>query len=243
MKSVIRTVLAGLTMIALSGIVSASAQAANVFEQTNTACTGGATVNLCYEGTNPKGEAGKWELKGEQAVEVSSLTPVLFKEGVAVTIECPKLKQGEQGIVATQANLSKENAKTSGTLEVEGCSITAPKTEAEDCEIPKSKETALLSGEYMSETDLKLKPNAGVFLAIPFSNKGAHTCALKGTKNITGFQELEILKPGIAEKTKKSRAKETSGLKFIGEEAVSLSGEIEEKYPGLGAEVYVSKVA
>jgi hypothetical protein len=235
----------GLAALALSGIATTAAQAASVFEKTNIACSGGNKFDLCYEGTNPKGESGKWQLKGEQAVEVTSLTPIVFKQGTAITIECTKVKQGTTGAAAVQANPSTENGKAVWTLVYEGCAITAPKAIAENCTIPSRKETGELSGEYTSEADLRLMAKAGetaAFLVIVFSDKELHTCALKGTKEITGFQDVEILKPGTAEKTKKVKFKEASGLKFRGE-AMSLTGELEEKFPGLGAEVYVSKVA
>jgi hypothetical protein len=230
-------------------VVTSGAGAA-VFTLTSTACTGGTFKNLCYEGENPKKETGKWELEGEQTVEVVQLTAGTFLvpsgSGTTIAIECKKLKQGtkEANVVVQKKPLS-ENGKTSGTLVFEECSITGPAADVTNCEIPASKETTSLSGELTSETILKLTPKAGettAFIEIPFSNKGTKTCVLKGTKKVTGFEEIEILKAGTAEETKKGKSKESSGLKF-GEETASITGELEEIYPGLKDKVYVSTVA
>jgi hypothetical protein len=230
-------------------VVTASAGAV-VFTLTSIACTGGTSKNLCYEGENPKKETGKWELEGEQTVEVKQLTAwsILVPSGSGTTsgIECKKLKQGtkEANVVIQNKPLS-ENGKDEGTNVFEECSIIAPPADREKCEIPASLETKSLSSELTSGTILKLTPKAGettAFIEIPFSNKGSNTCVLKGTKKVTGFEEIEIIKPGTAEKTKKGKSKEISGLK-LGEEAASLTGELEESYPGLVDNVYVSEEA
>jgi hypothetical protein len=241
--------MAALLCISAFAAVTAGASAAT-FESTNEACTGGTKFNLCYEGLNKLKVQGKWELTGEQTVEVKQLSVGIFKVpqdmGTTVTIDCKKLKQGtKEANVAIQLTPLSTNGTTKGTLIFEECAITAPKTAVEDCEIPASRETLPLSGELTSETNLRLKPTAGedtAFLPILFSNKGAKVCFLKGTKNVTGFQDIEILKAITAEKTKKGRSVELSGLKCL-EETASLSGELEESYPGLANEVYVSKEA
>jgi hypothetical protein len=225
-------------------VVTASAGAV-VFTLTTTECTGGTFRNLCYE-TGGK----KFELEGEQTVEVKQLSVGVFevpsKSGTTVTIECKKLKQGtkEANVVIQKKPLS-ENGKTTGTLEFEECAITAPAADVTNCTIPASKETTSLSGELTSGTILKLTPAAGEtkpFIEIPFSNATGKTCVLKGTKDVTGFEEIEITNAGTAETTKKGKSKEASGLKF-GEETASISGELEESYPGLSDSVYVSTVA
>jgi hypothetical protein len=221
-----------------------------VFTLTSTACTGGTFKNLCYEGENPKQETGKWELEGEQTIELKSLTPLAFelppKTGTALTIECKKLKQGsKEANVLIQKHPLSEAGKTTFTVVIEECAIAKPLADKENCEIPALKETPSLTGELISATLLKLTPSAGessAIVEIPFSNKGTKTCVLKGTKTFTGFIELELVNAGTAEETKKGKSKEESGLKF-GEEAMSLSGELEELYPGLKDQVYVSTVA
>jgi hypothetical protein len=227
-----------------------SSAGASVFVLTNTLCVEGKFFNLCYEGENPKKESGKWELEGEQTIEVKQLTAGVFLvpsgSGTTIAIECLKLKQGtkEENLILQHSPL-KENATDEGTLIFEECSITGPAADVTNCEIPASKETTSLSSELISGTILKLTPKAGettAFIEIPFSNKGSKTCVLKGTKKVTGFEEIEVLKPTTAEKTKKGKSKESSGLKF-GEETASITGELEESYPGLEDNVYVSTEA
>jgi hypothetical protein len=242
--------IAVLLCISAFTVVTAAAAAQVTFVLTNEACTGGTKFDLCYEGLNKEGKQGKWELSGLQIVAQRDATNVVFKVpakvGTTVTIECKKLKQGvKEENRMTQTNPLWENSKTTGTLSFEECAITAPKADVENCTIPAAKETTSLSGELTSETNLRLAPKAGgaaPVIEIPFANKGAKVCVLKGTKKVTGFQDIEIINAGVAEKTKQGKAKEESGLKF-GEETASLSGELEMLFPGLEDNVYVSKVA
>jgi hypothetical protein len=236
-------------VLALSGLAATTASA-ETFKLTSTACQGGTTIAICYQGTNPAGKVGTWELEGDQSITALAGTGRLIEPSLeSLTIECNGANSGGEPVILQHSPLG--NGLTTiegGDLIFLGCKITAPASPAERCEIPSTLGTVNLLGELESETDVVLTPESGTtFITFPFKNKSTLTCpaAFVGELKIKGSQLINILNPSVPEATKLGEVASLSGLTF-GESnpAELISPEIEIEFTGLAPDlVIISKIS
>lgn len=234
-------------VVALSGLAATTASAA-VFSLTSVACSGGTTVAICYQGKDPAGAEGSWELSGKQSVTAAGGAGKLVVPTLeTLTIACTSTASGETPVITQNSPLG--NGKTTitgGDLVFKGCAPTAPASVVEKCVIPTEKETLKLEGTLESGTEVKLVPASGTtFIEIPFTSKSTLTCpaAFIGNLKIRGSQVVTIVSPAAPEKTKRGDAVAKSGLFYGESNAAELTGEITLTFTGLEDNVYVSTIS
>jgi hypothetical protein len=234
-------------VVALSALAATTASAA-VFSLTSVACSGGTNVAVCYEGTDPAGKVGSWELSGKQSITTEGgPSRLVIPTLETLTIACTSNQSGETPVITQNSPLG--NGKTTisgGDLVFKGCALTAPASAAEKCVIPKEKETVPIVGTLESGTEVKIVPASGTtFIELPFTSKSTLTCpaAFIGNLKIRGSQVVTIVSPAAPEKTKRGDAVAKSGLFYGESNAAELTGEITLTFTGLEDNVYVSTIS
>jgi hypothetical protein len=242
LKRKLMGVLMATVVVGAFGAAGASSASA-VFVLSAQECVGGTNVALCYELLG-----GKFELTGTQAELVTGGKIVFtIKTTPEQKIECEKSK-GHGTITQTEPLTAGKKTTLKGFLNYEGCKlITEPKAK---CITQVNDETKELEGVLETESTLALKPATGtVFIEIEYTSVPGQTCPATfiGKHSVTGTQTVEILNPGVAEKTKKGKAIGHT-LKFFSAEAeltqeLTMAFENEAGGEKLEDEVYASKVA
>jgi hypothetical protein len=213
---------AGCLVVAASAMSASSASAA--FTLTTKACTGGAFLGLCYENEKAT-ECGEkstvCELEGTSTETVSGgATTLKINTSPNVVVEC-KTASGS-GTIDQLSPLTESAQILKGVIGYKGCKITAPAEIVTKCVIPETKETNLLLGTLTSVEKLLLKPETGtVFIEIPFTSKEGQTCpaTVKGTRSVTGEQEVTIASPETFGSSKTGTAVLVSKLEFFSQKA------------------------
>jgi len=230
--------------LALSGLAPTTASAV-VFTLTNVACSGGTTIAYCYQGTDPAGKVGTWELEGEQTiVGLTGTAKIVIPSLETLTIECNQTNSGGTPVILQHSPLG--NGLTTiegGNLLFLGCRPTTPTSIVEKCELNSALETANLLDELEGQTDVVVTPESGTtFIELEYKNKSTLKCpnSFIGKKKISGFQLLTIVNPNTPEETEKAEIEATSGL-FFGEETPVeiISPEIEFEFPGLAPDLII----
>jgi hypothetical protein len=204
------------------------------FEVTKTECkeSGTSVPTVCIE------QSGKmFEAKGEETYVANLVkrTHLTFRVPVTIEIECGK-DRSEGKLFQTSPGTTAVAGE--GVLHLEECAITGPAADVQNCSIPASKESTELVGEVVNEMPLDAgiaKPKAGTsspFIEVPFSNKGTHTCVLKGTKKVTGEDKCFSSEAEVAATVHLGECtKGAFGLKF-GEETAELESKSEGEFSG-----------
>jgi hypothetical protein len=207
-KAQVRIVIfAAICAAALCSIAASSASALVEFSLTNSACSGGTTVAICYVGTNPKGEHGSWEFKGQQSETVTGgAITLLIKSEPEQIIECAS--SNGSGTITQNSPLPSGLTTIAGKLFYGGCKlITEP---SKKCVVQTTNETRELLGELESETEIKLMPETGTtFLTIVYSNISEVTLCpviFLGEHAVTGTQSVRIIEPGFPSLAKSGEA-------------------------------------
>jgi len=239
-------VLTAAIMLAISGLATTTAASAAVFELTNNACSGGATIALCYQGSNLAGVLGSWELEGEQSITAKSGTVNLSVPSLeTLGIQCSESTSGTSEPVILQHTPLGVNLTTieGGTLTVKGCHFTSNALDVENCTVPATNTTKILLGELESTTDVLLTPESGTtFIEFEVKNKETLKCgaALLGNLHIKGTQLVTILNAGTPELTKPALSATLSGLIYGELNEAELEGTITVSFTGLEDLVFLT---
>jgi len=254
MKKLRYTLLASVCLLAAAvAAIGATTASAAVFTLTATACTGGTHFNLCYE--NAKGE--KLYLEGTQSAwAVTEAGEPLF-EVADTTLELLSQKAEAEEVTLSQSAFT---ANTNGTATSTGFdfttnSIEGPTLIKATCQLSAAEQVLILTNalkaELISETLLKIEPAAGnEFVGLTLEQKaGAEECPalVIGKHAVTGFQNINIVEPGVAQAVKLGNAEELN-LKFVGlgsgiepTPSIELKFEAKNGTSKLEDNVYVSK--
>jgi hypothetical protein len=222
--------------IAAMGAFSASAASAAVFTLGTAECKEG-FWNLCWAET----AAGALkELSGTQsgtvAKKTGSANAIFNVASVGVTIECKNVTSSD-ALINQEKPLTK-NSTITGHLVFKECKLTGELGEV--CTIPVEKTTEALTGEVVSETELKLKPTSTkAFITIPFEGASC-PATVKGSHEVTGEDVIVIEKPGTPETTKSGANSTTKSTLKFSEKTATLTDEVTISFTGLGDLVDVS---
>jgi hypothetical protein len=242
-----RVLLATLAGTALFAACS-SAASAEVFTLSGESCNGTEHWGVCWvNGANLQQLTGKQTIQTKLASSKLTFKYTLGEEQIEVQCTSVETAAGA-GNTFEQVELAKHGVgKLHFSLELSGCSLTAPKSLAKKCAFPASKQTLAIGGTIPTETEIRLVPEAGEtspFFEFTLSNNGSETCPATfktGSHALVGYQALTIEHPKTAETTKTASLVAKSGLK-LGGAAASLEGALTFEFPGLGVNVEIAKL-
>jgi len=235
-------------VLTISAFATTTAASAAIFTLTNTECLGGTTLAICYQGKDPAGTTGSWELEGEQSITAKGGTAILTVPSLeSLEIRCTESVSTGLPVILQHTPLG-VNLTTleEGGLVFKGCLSTNPTSFATNCVVPLEVQTVPLLGELESETDVVLTPESGTtFITFEVSNKETLKCsvAFSGKLHIKGTELVNITNPGTPELTKSATSEPNSFLIYGEENPAKLEGSITVSFTGLEDLVYISKIS
>jgi hypothetical protein len=185
------SVLAMLAALIVCGIATSAASAE--FTLTTKACSGGTSINLCYENAAKEklefSGTEEFELLAGEAQDIEFLSAL---GGLNIEITCEHAQvthEGKADGLILQPEPLVKNTTLEYVLTFKGCKLNG--TAGEKCEIPAEEPTFPLVGETEEGSDefLLNKPKTpGKFITIKFKNKGEVKCpvTIAGERSVTG---------------------------------------------------------